>query len=67
MSTKALGCNKSTIEIEHEIDLLVYDLYGLTPEEIAIVEGTNKSKHKYSNLGRVITTFKSLPFIKAWI
>ena len=41
LSTKALGCNKSTIEIEHEIDLLVYDLYGLTPEEIAIVEGTN--------------------------
>ena len=24
-----------------EIDRLVYDLYGLTPEEIAIVEGTN--------------------------
>ena len=30
-----------TTSLEHEIDLLVYDLYGLTPEEIAIVEGTN--------------------------
>ena len=28
-----------TSALEHEIDLLVYDLYGLTPEEIAIVEG----------------------------
>ena len=26
--------------IEHEIDCLVYELYGLTEEEIAIVEGT---------------------------
>jgi len=25
-----------------EIDRLVYDLYGLTAEEIAIVEGANK-------------------------
>lgn len=31
-----------TSDKEREIDLLVYDLYGLTPEEIAIVEGTNK-------------------------
>lgn len=31
-----------TSSLEHKIDLLVYDLYGLTPEEIAIVEGTNK-------------------------
>ena len=30
-----------TSSLEHKIDLLVYDLYGLTPEEIAIVEGTN--------------------------
>ena len=28
-----------TSALEHEIDLLVYDLYGLTPDEIAIVEG----------------------------
>jgi hypothetical protein len=26
--------------LEHEIDQQVYALYGLTPEEIAIVEGT---------------------------
>ena len=32
----------NTSTLEHEIDLLVYNLYGLTPEEIAIVEGTNK-------------------------
>ena len=29
-------------ELEHEIDILVYDLYDLTPEEIAIVEGNSK-------------------------
>ena len=27
---------------EREIDRLVYDLYGLTEDEIAIVEGTTK-------------------------
>lgn len=32
---------QDTLALEHEIDLLVYGLYGLTPEEIAIVEGTN--------------------------
>ena len=25
-------------EFEYQIDLVVYDLYGLTPEEIAVVE-----------------------------
>jgi len=30
-----------TSALEHEIDLLVYDLYGLTEEEVKIVEGTN--------------------------
>ena len=31
---------KTTIDnIDHEIDQMVYALYGLTPEEIAIVEG----------------------------
>jgi hypothetical protein len=29
-----------TSAMEREIDQLVYALYGLTPEEIAIVEGT---------------------------
>jgi hypothetical protein len=28
-----------TTELEREIDHLVYDLYGLTNDEIAIVEG----------------------------
>ncbi len=28
-----------TIELENQIDQLIYQLYGLTPEEIAIVEG----------------------------
>ena len=25
---------------DHQIDALVYDLYALTPDEIALVEGT---------------------------
>jgi len=29
-------------ELEWEIDELVYALYGLTPEEIKLVEGTAK-------------------------
>jgi len=28
--------------LERGIDKMVYALYGLTPEEITIVEGTNK-------------------------
>ena len=40
--TKQSSPQADTTSLEHEIDLLVYDLYGLTPEEIAIVEGTNK-------------------------
>jgi hypothetical protein len=27
---------------DRQIDQLVYDLYNLTPEEIKIIEGTNK-------------------------
>jgi hypothetical protein len=30
---------KPVIALEAEIDQLVYQLYGLTPEEIAVVEG----------------------------
>lgn len=30
--------------LEREIDELVYALYGLTPEEIKIVEGGNESR-----------------------
>jgi Alw26I/Eco31I/Esp3I family type II restriction m6 adenine DNA methyltransferase len=32
----------SVKEYEHQIDQMVYQLYGLTPEEIAVVEGFNK-------------------------
>jgi adenine-specific DNA-methyltransferase len=32
--------------LEKEIDALVYDLYGLTPEEIAIVEGKRKNSQR---------------------
>jgi len=31
-------------ELEHQIDQMVYKLYGLTPEEIAVVEGEAESK-----------------------
>ncbi len=41
LSVKTSNCNNSTLRIENEIDKIVYNLYGLTPEEIAIVEGTN--------------------------
>ena len=29
-------------EYEHQIDEMVYKLYGLTPEEIAVVEGVGR-------------------------
>lgn len=41
ISAKKQNPQADTSSLEHEIDFLVYDLYGLTPEEIAIVEGTN--------------------------
>ncbi len=31
-----------TSALERQIDEMVYAFYGLTPEEIAIVEGANK-------------------------
>jgi hypothetical protein len=33
----------ATSALEREIDRIVYDLYGLTEEEIAIVEGENEN------------------------
>ncbi len=36
---KAKGPQVNTSELESQIDTLVYDLYGLTEEEIAVVEG----------------------------
>ena len=35
-----------TTTIESEIDQLVYKLYGLTDDEIAIVEGRNETKQE---------------------
>ena len=32
-------CTRHTCATDREIDRLVYDLYGLTDDEIAIVEG----------------------------
>ena len=43
LSAKKSNPQADTSALEHEIDLLVYDLYGLTPDEIAIVEGTNNA------------------------
>ena len=40
MESKASSSLNDTTALEHEIDMLVYDMYGLTEEEIAIVEGT---------------------------
>jgi hypothetical protein len=39
LSTKKQNPTANTIELETKIDQLVYQLYGLTEEEIAIVEG----------------------------
>lgn len=37
-----MNSGTDTSSLEHEIDQLVYQLYGLTNEEIAIVEGSNE-------------------------
>ncbi|RMF97982.1 MAG: class I SAM-dependent DNA methyltransferase [Candidatus Schekmanbacteria bacterium] len=42
IAAKKQNKNADTSEYEHQIDQLVYKLYSLTPEEIAIVEGENK-------------------------
>jgi len=39
IESKNLKPNLDTIELEREIDQLVYKLYDLTDEEIKIVEG----------------------------
>jgi hypothetical protein len=39
LATKKQDSNADTRALEKEIDKLVYELYGLTEEEIAIVEG----------------------------
>ncbi len=40
MVAKEADFNADTIELETEIDRLVYQLYGLTEDEIAVIEGT---------------------------
>ena len=42
LQTKRMNSGTDTSSLEHEIDQLVYQLYGLTDEEIAIVEGSNE-------------------------
>lgn len=41
ISEKKISVLADTSSLEHEIDQLVYQLYGLTDDEIAIVEGNN--------------------------
>lgn len=38
-SFRKTDASSDTSELEHRIDKLVYELYGLTDEEIAIVKG----------------------------
>ena len=40
LSAKAADPDADTTDLENEIDKLVYALYDLTPDEIAIVEGS---------------------------
>jgi len=40
---KEKGKNVDVLKYEHQIDQLVYKLYDLTPDEIAIVEGNKVS------------------------
>ena len=45
LKAKAADVNADTSEIEEEIDWLVYDLYGLTNAEVAVVEGEKGEVH----------------------
>ena len=42
LTTKATNSSADTSALERENDRMVYELYGLTGEEIAIVEGSGK-------------------------
>ena len=42
LATKRTNPDADVSDLEKRIDQIVYLLYGLTPEEIAIVEGTEK-------------------------
>ena len=39
LAEKQKDSNADTSALERQIDEMVYELYGLTPEEIAVVEG----------------------------
>jgi len=36
------GTEADTAELEHEIDRLVYEIYGLTPDEIKLVDESTR-------------------------
>ena len=42
LQTKRLNSEADTSSLEREIDQRVYQIYGLTDDEIAIVEGKNE-------------------------
>ena len=44
LTAKEKDPNADTSTLEKQIDEMVYALYGLTPEEIAIVEGRSAYK-----------------------
>lgn len=46
LAAKARESDADTSALESEIDQLVYKLYGLTDDEIAIVEGRNETKQE---------------------
>ncbi len=46
LAAKKADPNADTSALESEIDQLVYKLYGLTDDEIAIVEGRNETKQE---------------------
>jgi len=45
LSAKNKNLGADTATLEREIDRMVYDLYGLTGEEIGVVEGNTERKH----------------------
>ncbi len=44
LSVKKRSPQADITEYEHQIDQMVYELYGLTPEEIEVVEGKSENK-----------------------
>ena len=46
MAAKRLDESANTSALEGQIDQMVYELYGLTPEEIGVVEGKGNEKNK---------------------